>query len=114
MGILFAWIIFSVIVGAIGSNRQIGFFGAFFLSLILSPVIGLIITLVSKDKDDEEYKQKLLDTQKKQQETLSNLETNVNKRSLSEELEKIKKMKEEGLLSDEEFQRAKEKILSSN
>ena len=114
MGIFFGWIIFSLVVGAIGSNRKIGFWGAFFLSLILSPVIGLIIALVSKDKDDEEYKQKLLHTQQKQQETLSNLESSVNKRSLSEELEKIKKMKDEGLLSDEEFQKAKEKILSSN
>jgi phosphate/sulfate permease len=114
MGIFFGWIIFSLIVGAIGSNRKIGFWGAFFLSLILSPVIGLIIALVSKDKDDEEYKQKLLHTQQRQQETLSNLESSVNKRSLSEELEKIKKMKDEGLLSDEEFQKAKEKILSSN
>ena len=114
MGIFFAWIIFSIVVGAIGSNRKIGFFGAFLLSLLLSPVIGLIITLVSKDKDEEEYKKNLLNTQKKQQETLSNMESNVKKRSLSEELEKIKKMKDDGLLNEEEFQKAKEKILSND
>jgi hypothetical protein len=114
MGIFFAWIIFSIVVGAIGSNRKIGFFGAFLLSLLLSPVIGLIITLVSKDKDEEEYKKNLLNTQKKQQETLSNMESNVKKRSLSEELEKIKKMKDDGLLNEEEFQKAKEKVLSND
>ncbi|CAM3433007.1 hypothetical protein [Sphingobacterium prati] len=48
MEIFLGWIIFSLAVGAIGVNRNIGFAGAFFLSLFLSPVIELIFTLVSK------------------------------------------------------------------
>ena len=52
MGIFFGWIIFSFVVGFIGSERKIGFWGAFFLSILLSPLIGLIIALVSKNKED--------------------------------------------------------------
>ncbi|MFI3258889.1 MAG: hypothetical protein R3Y16_02200 [Rikenellaceae bacterium] len=39
---------FSVVVGLIGSNRRIGFGWAFILSLLLSPLIGLLITLLSE------------------------------------------------------------------
>ena len=37
----------SVLVGIIGSPRRIGFGWAFLLSLIFTPLVGLIITLVS-------------------------------------------------------------------
>jgi len=50
--VILLWIVFSIVIGIIGSNRKIGFAGAFFLSLLLSPVIGLIIALTSKDKND--------------------------------------------------------------
>ncbi len=38
---------FSILVGMIGSNRRIGFGWAFILSLIFTPLVGLIITLFS-------------------------------------------------------------------
>lgn len=37
----------SVLVGLIGSRRRIGFGWAFLASLLLTPLVGLIITLVS-------------------------------------------------------------------
>lgn len=37
----------SVLVGLIGSKRRIGFGWAFLASLLLTPLVGLIITLVS-------------------------------------------------------------------
>ena len=42
------WIIFSLLVGSAGSSRKIGFAGAFFLSIILSPLIGLIGVALSQ------------------------------------------------------------------
>lgn len=45
---LFGWFLLSLLVGSIGNNRNIGFWGAFLLSLILSPIMGLIFTLISK------------------------------------------------------------------
>ena len=47
---LFGWFLLSLLVGSIGNNRNIGFWGAFILSLILSPIIGLIFTLISNSK----------------------------------------------------------------
>ncbi len=39
---------FAMLVGIIGSNRRIGFGWSFLLSLIFTPLIGLIITLFSE------------------------------------------------------------------
>ena len=41
------WIVFSVVVGALGTDKSAGFWGGFIASLILSPLIGLIIVLAS-------------------------------------------------------------------
>ncbi len=46
------WIIFCLIVGAIGSNKKIGFFPSFILALILSPIVGVIFAILSKPKLD--------------------------------------------------------------
>lgn len=115
MGIFFGWIIFSFVVGAIGSSRKIGFWGAFFLSLLLSPVIGLIITLVSKNEEDEAYKEKVLKVQRNQQEALEKLaETEtINKVSIADELEKLKKLREDNIISEVEFQGLKNKVINS-
>ena len=112
------WIIFSLVAGAIGSGRNIGFWGAFLLSLVLSPIIGLIIALVSKDKAQESYKKEMLETQKQQNAVLEQLQqqptanqtTNL---SIADELEKIKKLKEDNHISEEEFQKLKDKIIGS-
>lgn len=55
--IIIMWIVFSFIVGAIGSNKSVGFIGGFFLSLLLSPLIGLIIVLVSSDSDSKKLEE---------------------------------------------------------
>jgi len=43
----------AALVGQLGKNRKIGFGWSFALSLFLSPIIGLIITLLSKKNDVE-------------------------------------------------------------
>lgn len=48
--LIFIWILFSIFVGVFGATRKIGFIGAFLLSLLLSPILGLIFTMISKDK----------------------------------------------------------------
>lgn len=115
MGIFFGWIIFSFVVGFVGSGRKIGFWGAFFLSLLLSPLIGLIIALVSKNEADEAYKAKVLTVQQNQQETLKKLsETEKTKPvSIADELEKLKKLREDNLITEDEFQNLKNKIINS-
>jgi len=115
MEIFFGWIIFSFVVGFIGSGRNIGFWGAFFLSLILSPLIGLIITLVSKNKEDEEYKKQVLKVQQNQQKTLERLSGNKEMKpiSIADELEKLKRLRDDNIISENEFKSLKNKIINS-
>ena len=119
MGLFLSWLLFSFVVGFIGSGRKIGFWGAFFLSFILSPIIGLIIALVSKNKADEEYKKKVLMTQRIQsdalQESLDKLSALEKKKteSIAVELEKLIKLKDDNYISEEEFMNLKNKIINS-
>jgi len=41
---------FSLIIGVFGMNRIMGFWGYLFCSIIFSPVIGLMVLLVSSKK----------------------------------------------------------------
>ncbi len=54
MEILFIWLGLSFVVGLIGQNKDLGCAGAFFISLLLSPLIGLIAVAVSSSKKKEE------------------------------------------------------------
>ena len=51
MEMFFGWVICSLIIGAIGSGRRIGFGGAFAVSLFFSPIIGLICAIASPTKE---------------------------------------------------------------
>lgn len=50
MGLFGLWIFFAILVGVVGKDRNIGFGWAFFWALILSPLIGIIIALLSDKK----------------------------------------------------------------
>lgn len=47
MGIVFGWIVLAVVVGMVASSNGRSFIGYTFLSLALSPILGLIILLIS-------------------------------------------------------------------
>ena len=51
-GFIFLWFVLAILVGVAGKSRSIGFGWAFGLSLILSPLIGIIIVLLSKTKKE--------------------------------------------------------------
>lgn len=42
----------AALIGQLGKSRKIGFGWSFALSLFLTPIIGLIITLLSKKKEE--------------------------------------------------------------
>jgi Short C-terminal domain len=100
MGIFIIWIIFSFIVASLGSNRRIGFWGALFCSLILSPLIGLIVTLFSKDIADEKHKQEMLQATRQS-----------NGHGLASELERLATLRDKGIISSIEFEDQKRKLL---
>ncbi len=112
--IIFWWIILSIVIGIIGSYRKIGGFWAFVISILLSPIIGFIVVLFSKSKKQEEYEKKLLEVQIEQKDKMEEIKANFNKKSIPDELDRIKKMKDAGQLTEEEYQKAKEKIIFSN
>lgn len=50
MLIFFIWLILSFVIAGAASDKSIGYWGGFFCCLLLSPIIGLIIILVSGPK----------------------------------------------------------------
>jgi len=44
------YFVLSIIIGVLGTNRIMGFWGYMFCSIIFSPIIGLMVLLVSAPK----------------------------------------------------------------
>jgi len=57
--ILIGWIVFSCIAGAIASSKGNSFAAAFFISILLSPIIGIVIALVQKPNEAVVEKRRL-------------------------------------------------------
>lgn len=88
------WIILAFVVAMIGDNRKIGFGWALFWSVLLSPLIGLLIVLASDRKKPQEVVVK----------------GGVN--SVADELAKLADLKERNIISEEDFEKQKAKILA--
>ncbi|MFA5814727.1 MAG: hypothetical protein WC865_03810 [Bacteroidales bacterium] len=54
--IILAWIVLTIIIAWYGGYRKIGFWGAFFLSLLLSPIFGFIAVALSDRKNPPEVR----------------------------------------------------------
>ncbi|GAI07301.1 unnamed protein product [marine sediment metagenome] len=96
-GAIIIWLILCFIVGAIGTNRKIGFWKGFFFSLLLSPVFGAIITFISPKKESV-----VVINQSKSESSLS----------VADELKKYQELKDAGTITEEEFKKIKERLLS--
>ena len=44
---LILWVAVSYFIALIGRNRRFGFFGTFLVSLLLSPLVGILVVLAS-------------------------------------------------------------------
>jgi len=47
LAVLAAYLVFSLLVGLCGSQRRMGFTGTFLLSLVVTPVIALVVLLIT-------------------------------------------------------------------
>lgn len=47
---IIAWIVLSIICGMLGSERSIGGTAAFFIALLLSPIVGFLVVLAAERK----------------------------------------------------------------
>ena len=45
--VLAAYLVFCILVGLCGSQRRMGFTGTFFLSLFVTPLVALIVLLIT-------------------------------------------------------------------
>jgi hypothetical protein len=94
------WVVFALIVGMMGSDKKIGFWGAFIISLILSPVVGFIIVMVSGS--NEEAVQEIKAVAEKMTEP---------KKSVESRLFDLKELKEKNLITEEEYDQMRQDIL---
>ena len=75
--LLFLYVFLCYIIAKIGEKRHIGFYNAFILSFILSPLMGYIITVLTR-RIKSEYDQEMLEIQKAQKEVLDYLKSKSN------------------------------------
>ena len=47
LAMLIAYLMFSILVGLCGSQRRMGFTGTFLLSLVITPVLALVLLLIT-------------------------------------------------------------------
>lgn len=96
--IFILWLVLCFIVGAIGANRKIGYWGAFFFSFLLSPLIGGIIALSSPRKENI-----IVINQDKESKSFS----------VADEIKKYQELKESGAITETEFIKIKAKLLNN-
>jgi hypothetical protein len=89
------WIAISLFIGLAFSERKIGFCGVCLRSLLLSPIVGLIVGLMSPKKelnDGNSVKNRLI---------LS-----------ADDLIKLRDLADKNVITEEEYQQQKKKLLS--
>jgi uncharacterized membrane protein len=94
--IALVWVVPSFLIAwLIGSKRKIGFGFTLLICLLVSPVIGLVIALVSGPNEPDE----------------GDAGRFVQEQSVAGEIEKLHRLKERGVISPEEFEQSKSKLL---
>lgn len=117
MEIILIWLVFALIVGAIGNGRTIGFGGAFLLALLLSPLLGFIIVLFypSKESQQRSLEQQQMQTQILQSMAASQSSSNTSGQlSIADEIHKLKTLYDAGAITELEFASQKQKLLEQH
>lgn len=104
MEFFFLWFFGTIIVTAMGGSRRIGSFGAFIVSLFLSPLIGILVVLASSKNSTLEFQKKMLEAQQQKQE-----ESNFRPMS---DLQILEDKYKAGLITKEEYQKILKNIAS--
>lgn len=101
-----AYIFFCLIVAWIGSSKTLGFGSTFLLSILLTPVTGFVILLFYPSRSHRDNR---LKEQKRQTELLQNISST--KLSTADEIGKLKRLYDDGVLAKEEYEAQKNKLL---
>lgn len=112
------WIVLACIVGAIATDKVMGFWGGFLWSFLLSPVIGFIIVLFGKTLATQKQEDMARQAQFQQTQILHNIQQQQNStnqmatRNISDELDRLKHQLDKGIITEEEFTHLKKKLIS--
>lgn len=122
-GVLIFWVGFSVIVGFVADAKGRSGIGYGLLSVLLSPILVLILVLVMPDlakakqaeaerqKQDERRAEEQKREHEKQLEALRALKTEPPTGSTADELAKLAGLLKDGVLTQDEFEQQKRRLL---
>lgn len=96
--LLILYFLSAALTGMLCTHRTIGFAGGYFLSLLLSPLLGLLIGFA---------------TGREEAAVFVPAQAHTLQRDVYLQLERLADMKSKGVLSDEEFRREKNRILAA-
>ncbi|MEY2688775.1 MAG: hypothetical protein RL375_2973 [Pseudomonadota bacterium] len=124
MEIVIVWLLFAAGVGALASARGRNFFGYFALSVLLSPLLGLIVVLVTANLTQQQAAAELQrqaderaewDRKQEHEKQLAALKALVPPPappvSSTDELVALAALRDRGALTEEEFQQQKAAVL---
>lgn len=126
MEIFLIWLIFAALVGWLAHSRGRSGFGFFLVSVLLSPLVGLIAVLVTKNLADEQRTEQLRrEEHERQLESIraiavsrppspeGQVKAQASSGSVADEIAKLAELRKQGVLTDSEFQQQKVKLLNS-
>ena len=117
--LVIGWLVVAGIVGAVASSRGRSPFGFFLLSAVFSPVLGLIVLLVSKNLAQEAERE--VERKRDHELQLEQIRAIAGKPdpalqavpsgSVSTELERLAALEDKGIITHAEFLEQKRKLL---
>ena len=104
------WLVFAVLVAMLGDKRRIGFGWALVAAVLLSPLIGLIIVLVSPSKEEDYYREQEREAAFYAPK-VSEEQNSIKATAIADELQKIKALKDSGAINDAEYEMLKYRLI---
>lgn len=124
MEIFLAWLTFSALVGWLAHSRGRSGFGFFLVAALLSPLVGLVVVLVTKNLNDERTTEQLRREEHERQlesirviagsratDTAAPVQSSAFPGSIADEIIKLADLRERGFITETEFQAQKTKLL---
>ena len=109
MSLIIIWALFCIIPAIIASNKGRSGIGIFLLSLILSPLVGLIVALIMSSPQTP---QTIVISQSQISQEIPTHNHHLEDEILA--LEKLGQLKEKGIISEQEFIQEKSKLFGNN
>lgn len=126
--VIVLWFLLSAGVGILAGSRGRSATGYFFLAIVTTPILSLIVVLIAKDINAEnenilrtahEHEKQLESIKAIARSTSGNTppttdQTATNSFSVADELIKLGALKEKGLLTEDEFSQQKQQLLAKS